>query len=404
MCNSILELQKKFNLFKVGDKRQGMIVSEINDSMQVKLQGGVLGYIDAQSKENYSKAGIFLSVGRSLEFEIAEIKSGIPYLVLTEQYVLCNSEHKARVRCLGTQGVVVEFLWNRTPNIGFYSPKQGLPKELFCLEENDKVLCKGLHQEQDYYLVEKIRLEPQEEVVDEEKLKVFELPESWSDEQARKYVSENGGFLSKGAYQVGKCYVGTALKRPFVQFSDGSKASITKINNDKEFPFNGDKILVRMLKIYEFGDLKDVELLDIVDDEYVQLFTQKQDKKFLPELLDTKQKNRHTTVDSGYIFGQRDDEIFNEGKTSGSEVSFERYWLGFLYIAKIQDGQPVLLDNGGNRIAIELIENLDYSVLSDENVAFVRLHYIKKEAQKVTFTMNVEFVREKKPQDESYFS
>lgn len=408
MCNSILELQKKFALFQVGDKRQGVIVSEINNEMQVKLQGGALGFIGATSLDFYRRNGISLTAGKNLEFEISEIKSGIPYLVLSAAYIFANSVHKARVRFAGTQGIVVEFDWEKALNIGFYSPVLGLSEELTTLAENTRVLCKGLLPQQDYYQIESLQIDnemPEEPEIDnEEENSEFEFPQSWSDEEARNYVSENGGYLYKGAYKVGECYIATVTSGIMIKFQDGSNASIKKKSDTKLHQINGDKVLVRMLKIYGFGDMKEVELLDIVGDQYVRWFSKKQSKNLLPECVDSKQKNRHAMIDSGYIFGQRDDIIFNEGKQNGSEVSFERYWLGFLYKAKIKQKQPVLLDNGLNPIKIELIDNPDYGVLSDENVAFIRLHYIKKEGDKITFKMRVEFVREYKPEDEVYIS
>ncbi len=405
MSNSILELQKKFNLFKVGDKRQGVIVSEINGEMQVKLQGGVLGFISASSSDFYLRSGIMLSAGRSLEFEVSEIKEGIPYLTLPATYIFANSYHPARVRFSGTQGIVVEFDWDKALNVGFYCPKLGLPEEHTTLEENARVLCKGLTPKQDFYLVENLQIDDREleedDVVDQETLREFDIPESWSDDEARNYVNANGGFLSKGAYKVGECYVATVINGTLIKFKDGSKASIAKKEDNALHPIAEDNVLVRMIKIYEFGELKEVELIDIVDDEYVRLFCKKQNKNLLPECVDAKQKNRHTYIDSGYVFGKRDDIIFNEGKNSGSEINFERYWLGFLYIAKIQKGHPVLPDNMGNPIEIDLLENPDYSTLSDEDVAFVRLHYIKKDGNKVVMSMKVEFVRERRSSDDN---
>lgn len=410
MKNSILELQKKFNLFQVGDKRQGVVVSEVNGEMQVKLQGGVLGFISARSLDFYRRNCLTISSGKSLEFEISEIKGGVPYLTLSAAYIFANSEHRARVRFSGTQGIVVEFDWDKDLNIGFYSPKLGLPEELSSLEENTRVLCRGLIAKPDYYQIESLQLETEDEQtefeapIDEEKYQNFQMPEAWNSEEAREYVNANGGFLSKGAFKVGECYVAKVINGTTVKFRDGSKASIKKKEDNGLHQIPEDNVIVRMLKIYDFGDLKDVELIDIVDDEYVYLFCKKQNKNLLPECVDNKQKNRHTYIDSGFVFGQRDDIIFNEGKTSGSEINFERYWLGFLYLAQIKNGHPQLTDNLGSPIEIELLENPDYSTLSDEDVAFVRLHYIRKEANKVIMTMRVEFVRVYKSTDENILS
>lgn len=407
MCNSILELQKKFNLFKVGDKRQGIIVSEINGEKQVKLQGGVFGFINVTSSDFYQRNGIQLSAGRSLEFEVSEVKSGIPYLSLPATYIFANSYHPARVRFSGTQGIVVEFDWDKDLNIGYYCPKLGLPEELSTLEENARVLCKGLTPKQDFYLIESLQIDESEleedNEFDAEKLQEFNMPTSWSDEEAKDYVNAHGGFLSKGAYKVGECYIATVTNGITVKFKDGSKATIKKKEDNALHQDVNDIVVVRLLKIYDFGDMKEVELLNIVDEEYVRMFCKKQNKNLLPECVDAKQKNRHTFIDSGFVFGQRDDITFNEGKNSGSEINFERYWLGFLYIARIKNGHPVLPDNFGNPIKIDLLENPDYSVLSDEDVAFVRLHYIKKEGNKVIMTMKVEFVRAYKSSDETLF-
>ena len=153
MNNSILELQKKFNLFKTGDKRWGVVVSEINNEMQVKLQGGVLGFISQNTLDFYRRNSISLTAGKQLQFEITEVKNGIPYVSLPVTYIFANSPHKARVRFSGTQGIVVEFDWEKDINIGYYSPERGLPKELTELEENARVLCKGLTFQKEYYLI-----------------------------------------------------------------------------------------------------------------------------------------------------------------------------------------------------------------------------------------------------------
>lgn len=408
MNNSILELQKKFNLFKTGDKRWGVVVSEINNEMQVKLQGGVLGFISQNTLDFYRRNSISLTAGKQLQFEITEVKNGIPYVSLPVTYIFANSPHKARVRFSGTQGIVVEFDWEKDINIGYYSPERGLPKELTELEENARVLCKGLTFQKEYYLIDSLQLdetkETEEITVDEEQYQQFKLPNSWCDDDIREYVKDNGGYISKGAFKVGECYVGEIANGNIVRFKDGSKAAIKKKTDGRLHSKEGDKVLVRLLKIYDFGDMKDVELLDVVDDEYVKMFTKRQNRNLLPEYVDNKQKNRHSYIDSGFVFGQRDDIIFEEGKKSGSEVNFERFWLGFLYIVKIKNSMPLLLDNNGNRVGIKLIENADYGVLSDDNVAFVRLHYIGKENGKMILTLRVEFVREYKSEDEAVFA
>ncbi len=408
MAISIIELQKKFSLFNVGDKRQGVIVSEVNGEIQVKLQGGALGFINANNLDFYKRSGINLSVGRGFEFEISDIKSGIPYLILSAEYIFANSYHKARVRFSGTQGVVVEFDWNKALNIGFYNPVLGLPDEFTVLEENTPVVCKGLTPRQDFYEVDTMQLDElpeniEEEASDEVDDTEFDFPSKWNDDEVRQYIKDHGGFLSKGAYKVGECYIASIVRGQLIKFKDDSKATIKQKADNQLQPIEGDKVVVRLLKIYDFGDMKEVELLNIVDEKYCRWFSKKQNKQFLPECADAKQKNRHSVIDSGFVFGQRDDSVFNEGKKNGSEISFERYWLGFLYKAKVKNRYPVLLDNLAQPIQITLVENPDYSVLSDEDIVFVRLLFIKKEGTSVHFTMRVEFERAYKPEDDSYF-
>ena len=405
---TVLELQKKFSLFKRGDRRQGIIVSEVNNELQIKMQGGALGFIKAESLDFYKRNGLVLTPGKTLEFEIAEIKDGIPYLFLPAEYVFSNSYQKARVRFSGTLGVVVEFDWDNAQNIGLYNPPIKMDEDLSKLEENTRVLCKGLTKMQDYYQIETLIVDDSaddeiattEEADEDEDVSSpeFEMPEAWTDEETRQYVAENGGLMSKGAYRVGICYLATVIHGNLISFADSSKASIKKKEDPTEIQIDDDIVVVRMLKISDYGDFKEVALIKVVDAKYAKAFKKHQNKNYLPEnITDLKLKQRHSYIDSGYVFGERDESIFQEGKKSGSELNFEKYWLGFLYVAGIENENIVLKDNQGQAINLVILENPDYGALSDENVAFVRIHYIKRVQNKVTLTVQIEFVRQRKP-------
>lgn len=83
--NALLELQKKFNLFQVGDKLKGNIVSVTDDSPQLNLVGGALGFISPENNKHYADNGIMLKVGNSLDVEVCEITEGIPFLKLPDE-------------------------------------------------------------------------------------------------------------------------------------------------------------------------------------------------------------------------------------------------------------------------------------------------------------------------------
>lgn len=410
--NPLLELQKKFNLFKIGDKRQGNVFSVIDGAVQVKLQGGAIGLIKAETNDFYSRQGINLKIGNVIEAEITDIIDGVYFLTLPTQYIFSNSYQKAEVKFSGTQAVVVEFPWQEMVNIGLYNPDNGVEPGFQALDEGTRVICRGLRLIEDYYQIRELALDNEPEFVPEiEEIQAkdveefedvseptdFKIPAPWSDEKIKEVAKQQEGLVQKGVYKLGEVYLCKCTANGnLVKFSDGNQATIKKKNGFA--PVKGEDLLVRLIRIYSFGNYKDVEILDVVDKDYVKYFKKIRSKNLLPEQADPRHKNRTVSYDCGYRFGERDNEIYKEGMNNKSEDHFEKYWLGFLYKIPVKSSKPVFYDNNGANITVKLIENDDV-VFVNGQIAFCRLHYIENNKGKVTFTVKVEFSREPKAEE-----
>ena len=398
-----LELQQKQDSFQVGSKCFGTVVMECNNELYVQLNNGKKGVVEALNVEKYQKLGIKFFVKMYLEFEVLEIKPDVVLLGLSEMGLIRNMQHKAKILFSNSKGMVVQFDYNGKNYIGFYNPSMECSKEFMSSPKDTVVLCQGLCPQKGYYQIRNVKIWKEPEVKTEPKLQPIkkenvEIYSSWSEQESIDYASKNGGYLTYGAYKIGVCYVAMAISRNVVCFSDNKKAYITQKADNVFLPQVGDKVVVRLLKIHEESSKKDVELLEIVDEDYIKEFTQQQDPNLLPESIDEKLKKRYTYVDSGCIFGLRDEDAFKDGKGNGSLLSYEKYWLGFLYKSTVKNGKPVLEDNSLNSIPLEVIENPQYSTLTDGNIAFVRIHFIRSIAGHAELTVKVEYSR---PMNES---
>lgn len=409
MANPLLELQKKFNLFKAGDKRQGIVCSVIDGAVQIKLKGGALGMIKSETNDFYSRQGINLKVGNVIEVEVSDIISGVPYLSLPMQYVFSNSYQKAEVKFSGTQAVVVEFPWLDMPNIGLYNPDNGVEPGFQVLDEGCKVICRGLQAVEDYYRVKELELDTEPEIEPEPETSAkeedddeiaepsgFFIPAPWDEAKVLEFVKQDS-LAQKGIYKLGEVYLAKCQANGSqVKFADGDWANIKRKNG--LVPVDGENLLIRIIRLYAFGDFKDVEVLDIVNKDYVKYFKKIRPKNLLPENADPRHKKRTISYDCGFKFGERDNEIYKEGMKNKSEDHFEKYWLGFLYRALVKSSKPVFYDNNNAGIVVKLLENEDVFFVNGQ-IAFCRLHYIENKNGKVTFTVRVEGVREPKPEE-----
>lgn len=388
--NALLELQKKFNLFQVGDKLQGNIVSVQDNAPQLKLAGGALGFISSENNKLYARNGIVLKVGNTLDVEVCEMADGIPFLKLPDEFVRRNSVKKAIVKFSGTRALVVEFLDKGQPGVGLYSP-QNIPEQgLQILNPGTMILCKGVNLDEsgEFCTVEEIKVDLG---IEEGKPAGFEIPAPW-DEAEMTAATVHGSVLQKGVYRLGEVYVGKFDGDRFVVFDDKTKAMVKNMNQFS--PVGDDYLLVRIIKICDFGDFKDVEVLRIVDKAYVKYFKKVRPKQLLPSAKEAKSKKKEDVYDCGFNFSKRDNAVFNEGVKAGSPERFEKYWLGFLYKAEVFDGVPVFTYNNGYRMNVKLLENDDV-VFMDGQIVFCRLYYIENNKGKVTLTVRPEFCKEK---------
>lgn len=408
MANSILELQKKFNLFNLGDHRQGIVISIINNSPQIKLKGGALGFVSSESNDYYLRNGINLKIGNVVDVEVIDVVNGVPRLTLISEYVFSNSLQKALVKFAGTQGIVVEFPWKDMLNIGFYAPDKGVDNTLSLLDEGDRVVCKGLIAEPEYYRINELSIDNEQEVVESEpELEAvkenevisepddFQIPKAWDKEQIEKVASQDS-LIKKGVYCLGEVYLCRQGKGDLVFFADGNRASIKRRNGFA--PVENEDLLVRIIRIYPFGDYKDVEVLDVVNKDYVKYFKKVRLSSLLPEAADSRYQNRKVYIENGFKFGERDNSIYKDGMQNKSEDHFEKYWLGFLYKVFVKNGKPSFCDNNGVGINIKTIDSDDV-YFQNGDVVFCRLHYVEKKGNKVTLTVQVLFSREPRPEE-----
>lgn len=380
-------MQKKFNLFALNDVVKGTVASADSEKLNIKLAGGAMAAMSYALYQDYEEKGIKLKAGKGIEGIVTDIIEGIPYLVLSENFVLTGKPQKGFVKFSGPHGIVVNFEFDEKI-IGFYQSS----KTLDILAENTPVICEDLKKADDYYKIGKLELDvkmpPKPEKPAPKKgpkmrplQEVYKMPQDWSDEYIKKTFTDSNWRETKAEYRLGGCYIVQRDAMPnLVIFRDNIKGQITERNGHDPKP--GESLLVRITKITAFGQIE-TEILDVPSKEYITWFYEQREKQGMFE-EEPRQK-----IKNGFNFSQKDNKLFAIAMKNGSECKFQQYWLGFLHEIRIKNGVPFYETRAVPFIKVKLI---DSEITYQENdIVYARLHFIEIKGDQVTFTVQVEY-------------
>lgn len=388
MENSFLELQKKFNLFAKNSVVRGTIVSADSEKLNIKLNGGAMAAMTTVLYQSYEQKGVKLKAGRGIEGIIADIIDGIPYLTLSENFILTNKPQKAFVKISGPQGIVVGFEFDENI-IGFYQSD----KPLAILTEKAPVICSNLTKEKDYYKIGKLEECKEKTAPESEKLiankpttlkslqSLYKMPEDWTDEYIKEHFSDSKFCLNKEEFYLGRCYIATRDSMPtVVTFRDNIKGQVTKSNGHD--PKAGENLLVRIVNISTFGQMS-VEILDVPNKEYSLWFREQKANESSPENV------KRPVIKNNFNFSVKDEEIFAVSMRNGSLHRLGQYWLGFVHEVPIKNGVPFYANRQVPFIKVKLIDSdVHYQ---EGDIVYARLHFIEEKGETVTFTVQVEY-------------
>lgn len=382
-----LELQKKFNLFALNDVVKGTVASADSEKLNIKLAGGAMAAMNYALYQEYEGKGIKLKAGKGIEGVVVNIIDGIPYLVLSENFVLTGKPQKGFIKFSGPHGIVVSFEFDEKI-IGYYQSADTLD----ILAENTPVMCDDLKKAEDYYTIGKIELclppvfKPEKTAPKKNsKLRpiqeVFKMPEDWSDEYIKKHFTDSQCRESKEEFRLGRCYIASPHSMPNLAIlRDDIKAQIVERHGYDPKP--GEKMLIRITKITAFGQME-AEILDVPSKEYIAWFYEQRDKEGVSEAA------KIDRIKNGFNFSQKDNKLFAIAMKNGSECKFQQYWLGFLHEVRIKNGVPFYENRAVPFIKVKLIDS-DVE-FSENDIVYCRLHFIEKKDDQVIFTAKVEY-------------
>lgn len=391
MENSFLELQKKFNLFAKNSVVRGTIVSADGEKLNIKLIGGAMAAMTTVLYQSYEQKGVKLKAGRGIEGIIVDIIDGIPYLTLSERFILTNKPQKAFVKISGPQGIVVGFEFDENI-IGFYQSD----KPLAILTEKTPVICSNLTKEKDYYKIGKLEEYKEKTAPETEKpiskkpttlkslQELYKMPKDLPNEYIKDHLSNSNCCESREEFRLGKCYIAKRdAHQPLVILRDNIKGQVTKSNGHD--PKSGDNLLVRIVNISTFGQIE-VEILDVPNKEYVLWFYEQREKEANP------QDKKPSKIKNGFDFSEQDKKLFATAMNNGSIHQFHQYWLGHLYEVPIKNGAPFFETRAVPFIKVKLI---DWDIFYQEgDIVYARLHFIEEKGETVTFTVQVEYAEQ----------
>lgn len=382
-----LNLQKNFELFKIGDLVTGVIDEVDPDKLWIKFRGGAWGIIPQSALSNYKNLNVVIREGREYDFIIENIQDGVPVLELPFDVILKKCRVEANVRICGTQKIVVSFCINGQECVGCYDIKE-TDTDLKDLKENDKVECIGftMNTKSDVLTVQSlIRKTPKAAANEDSKtskekklcVKAKSLPAS---------LPENyNGYISIGAIKLGEYYIIQALDTRELVFEDNTKAYL----NGKDLPenaYNNSFYLGIVSKISEDQKFY-VELKKKVDAAFVEKFNQERQADYRPLL--NKNKKRSVSIIHGCLFGKRDEEIYAKARQDNSLNRYERYWLGFCYKTAVQAGKIYLQANNGNKIEV-IIDNASY-LKKNAKEAIIAISHINVNGNTPKINVNVKY-------------
>lgn len=345
-----LELQKKFDLFQIGDVISGMAQKKEKEKIWVKCVGGAWGYIPKSTMLEYQRTGVNIKQEQEYQFLVDNIDEGIPVLELPLSEMLKNSLMKGKVKISTSHKVVISLYIDNKEYYGIYTIK---PEDasILPLKEETNILCKNMEMStsDDVFIVKEIQplINPenksdQNAIQDkpEKKEQVFSMPQSWTQEQV--LAAAKDGIISIGAMKIGEYYIVTVGKNGRFFFEDGRYALQDETDDFSQNLWEGDTYLAVVSFISEYKKIY-IKLIQQVDKSYIEQFNKLQNVDYRP--IFCSRKTNFVCIKHGCFFGVRNEEVVSAAKAQNSLNCFERYWLGFCYEADVTKGQIFLQKN-----------------------------------------------------------
>lgn len=315
---NLLDLQKKFRLFQLGDVVEGTVIS-VEETVRVKTSGGVLGVL-----EKNEMLGELLP-GNKIEAVVkAFVDENIPVFEPTLNFLITRKPQQAVVKFASPRAVVVAFDIN--PDwIGCYEP-QTMPEELSGLIPDDRVIASEITPGEDYFKIGQLQKSLKISVPAPKKPSV--VFEDWDDEKIKE-ISAQGSSKIWRKIRLGKVYIGEIYTRSEVILP----GEVHGFLNSGLFPDDALRFSVRVIFINKEDKRITVEFLKSES----QTETAPTAGKSVKSLLNEERK-----TDGGVLLNHRDDSVYHIGKRMGSLNKIKGCWLGFTYRVNVTDGRPNL--------------------------------------------------------------
>ncbi len=368
-------IQKMFDLFKIGDVVSGSIVTLYEGGAKVKTTGGCFGDITGEIPNT-------LEEGSLVQLRVCAKKDKMPIFEFMPGFLFDKVPQNATVCFVGPREIVIAFdALPETYGIYRLEMTPGLQK----LKDGDKVVASGLTKKEQYYLVDKLApttLAKVTEPAAKEKVQPAEadILSPWSKEKVAE-VFAKGSRKKYGKVELGRIYSVTPYGRSGkeVQFPDGQVGDL-----NVSFPKGWARALVRVVFISQ-GNRPSAEL--IRGDEKSSLAEEKAPDIQTEDLGKKSGKNKF-----------RNDAVFNTALAQGSCYRAGGYWLGYNYKVPIKKGIPYFAPT--NQDPKNIMEQAQVIVLRNLAKTFkegdfvcAEISYIRREGLTHNYTFEVKILK-----------
>lgn len=362
-----IDVQKRFNLFAVGDTVKGTVLSINKDRTEVKTFGGCFGFVDDVHEK--------LENGSSVEMNVVGIEDGLPVFEFDPDFLFTLSPQTGEARFVGTRGIVVEF---SNGALGYYPAEDGLAELAETIKEKQKIICGCSRKVDDYFLIDSLAFPPpeaEEPPVEKEKvedLPVYDVPD-WPEDLKQKALN-NGSQARFGKLILGYCYLAKVYKKEtgIVRLFDGHKAQV--VGKSLCPSQKGTEVFVRLVNIRSHARLN-VEIINL-SPKHQEMIRRVMEREF--------------NTSANFDFNNGDEKIFAAAMNNCSEKAYGRYKLAMLYSVPIRNGVPWFEEQTpGVEIEVEVEAN-GFS-FKENDIVFARITYMKIDLE-TKFKVRIEHV------------
>lgn len=365
--NTVIEMQKRFNLFAVGDAVEGNVLSINKEKTEVKTFGGCFGFAESASEQ--------LKIGSPVKMKVVRIEDGIPVFEFDKDFLFMLSPQTGKILLAGTRGIVVRFAEGV---LGYYPVEEVKPEISETAAEGRKVICRSSRKADNCFIIDSLEFSPpdcEETSVLAEKIEEPEpcdVPD-WAEDLRQKALA--GGSQTRfGKLVLGYCYTAKVYKKEtgIVKIIDGHKAQIVgKIPCPKK---NGTEVFVRLVNIGRYGRL---------NAEIVRFSSEHE--KMIRRVME-----REFNSGAKFDFENGDEKVFAEAMRNHSEKVYGRYKLAKLYSVTVHNGVPYF-EGPTPDIEIDVETDANGFTFKENDIVFARIMYMKIDME-TKFKVRIEHV------------